>query len=264
MTDQMQEPTNSTGAGFDRRTMLAKAAAAGVVAWSVPLLMSEPAFAGNGVCTAKCAPAAFTPTLKGVDVCNSDFNSTSIGGYDASLANFIGTANKMGIISFQSPGSVTCPCGGVAASPVISGLGPGSIFDKINSSANTQAELQVQCLDTSGSFEIIVKSLAAYNISNVVPAGQGYTSGNSFAIVKSSNGTSGVGAIGNSTNKLRTPVCVAIGCPDKVGGDIVYRRCLFNLCFSYKPEGACGQAAVVLSLFTLVPNSCKVGCGTPC
>lgn len=257
MAEQLEEPTNSTEGGMDRRSLLTKAAAAGAVAWSVPLLLSEPAFAGNGVCTPKCAPASFTPTLKGVDVCDNDF--ASITGFAGSaLQTFIGNSNKMAIISVQGPGSVTCPCGGAASPAVISGLTTSSIFDKVSSQVTTQSALATACASTNTSFEIKVFPLVGYGIAPVVPGGQGFLSSNSYALAKS-----GGGAIGNSTNRLRAPVCVAVGCPDR-NGDIVYRRCQYNLCFSYTPSGSCSTLATVYSLFTLVANSCKVGCGTAC
>ncbi len=40
---------------LDRRTMLARAVAASAATWSAPILLSSPAEAANGICTAKCA-----------------------------------------------------------------------------------------------------------------------------------------------------------------------------------------------------------------
>jgi len=47
---------------IDRRKALQKAAVAGAVAWSAPLILSETAHAQPGVCTPKCRPAG-TPAL---------------------------------------------------------------------------------------------------------------------------------------------------------------------------------------------------------
>lgn len=261
MAEKLQEPTNSTGGGIDRRSLLTKAAAAGAVAWSVPLLMSEPAFAaGNGVCTAKCAPGTFTPILKGVDVCDEDY-ADIIGFAGSPLQTFFGSSNKMAILSVQAPGAVTCPCGGTSSTAIVSGLTSSSIFDKVGSQETTQAGLAVTCAptNTNSAFEVQVFPLAGYGITAVVPFGQGFTPENSYAVRKA-----GGGAIGNSTNRLRGTVCVAVGCADKVGGDIVYRRCQYTLCFSYSPDSSCSTLGPVYSLFTPVPNSCKVGCGTAC
>ena len=195
--------------------------------------------------------------LRGVDVCDSTY--ANINGFAGSpLQTFIGNSNKMAIISLQAPGSVSCSCGGASQSALPSGLTISSIFDKVASQVTSQSALAAACASNSGSFEIFVFPLVGYGIAPVVPAGQGFTAANSYALRKS-----GGGAIGNSTNKLRAPVCVAIGCPDR-DGTIVYRRCQYNLCFSYSPSNSCSTIGTVYSLFTPVANSCRVGCGSAC
>ena len=47
----------STGSTFDRRSALKKAAVAGAVAWTAPVVLSSGASAMDGTCTPKCLPA---------------------------------------------------------------------------------------------------------------------------------------------------------------------------------------------------------------
>ena len=258
MTDQTQESTNSNDGGMDRRSLLTKAAAAGAVAWSVPLLLSEPAFAGNGVCTPSCAPGSFAPILKGIDVCKTDFEALP-NFVSGGLKAFVGNSVKMAVISIQAPSSVSCPCGGVAVPAFVSGLNSSSHFWKMASDQTSQAALAAVCAPPlANNPDLDVFPLTNYNISSLIPAGvTGFTSNNSFALGKS-------GSIQNGTFKSDAQICVAVGCPDEVGGDIVYRRCKFTLCFSYTPAGNCGTSSTVYSLFTPVANSCVVGCGLTC
>jgi hypothetical protein len=90
--------------GIDRRSALKKAAIAGTVAWTAPVILSETAHAVDliGACTAKCAP---NPTFNlqpntGL-VCNSN-------------------GAKWAALVFSVPTAV-CPCGaGGGASSVVS------------------------------------------------------------------------------------------------------------------------------------------------
>lgn len=255
---ELTENSTATEGGIDRRSLLTKAAAAGAIAWTAPLIMSSPAFAGNGVCTPSCAPGAFSPILKGVDVCKADFNK--IPGFAGSpLATFAGNSNKMAIISIQAPASTTCPCGGGTPVPSqITGLSASDKFWKMGTDVQTQAALATMCAPAlPNNFDLNVFPLTGYNIDNVVPANSGFTAGNSFALNKS-------GAIQNGTFKTNAEICVAVGCPDEVGGDVVFRRCKFSLCFSYTPAGSCSTYATMYFLFTPIANSCVVGCGITC
>lgn len=256
MTDQNQQLTTDPDGRIDRRSLLTKAAAAGAVAWSVPLLMSEPAFAGNGVCTPSCAPKSFTPVLRGVDVCAADF--TKIPEYNNAndpLKAFINNSVKLNILSVQAPASVTCPCLIGTVTTILSGLTRQSVFYKVGPETN-EAGLAGECAkEIKGQPDLEVFPLNGYTIGNVVPAG--YTNLNSFAIRKP-------GSVPDGTFRSNDQLCVAAGCEDKVGGDVVSRKCKFTLCFSSSPAGACSAVKPVFAIFTPVANSCSVGCGSDC
>ena len=218
--------------------------------------MSEPAFAGNGVCTLSCAPASFTPILRGVDVCQADFPKIpQYNNANDPLKAFIDNSNKLNILSIQAPSSVTCPCSTASVVTQFSGLSRTSVFYKVGNETD-QAGLAGQCArPINGQPDLEVFPLTGYTIGDVVPAG--FTNTNSFAIRKP-------GAVPDGTFRSTEQICVAAGCPDEVGGDIVYRRCKFTLCFSSSPAGPCSAAKPVYSIFTPVANSCSVGCGTAC
>lgn len=87
---------------MNRRSALKKAAAAGAVVWTAPLLLSEPALAAGTTCTPKCKPGGFTALQGTVDgFCPSP-------------------GNKAARVSLRVAGTgATCPCltNGVAIAP---------------------------------------------------------------------------------------------------------------------------------------------------
>ena len=83
-----------TRSGFDRRSALKKAAAAGTIAWTAPTILSETAHAVQilpGGCTAKCTP---NPTI---DVTPTTFLFCTRGGA------------KWARLTFSVAG-IVCPC----------------------------------------------------------------------------------------------------------------------------------------------------------
>ena len=83
------------GEVHDRRNVLKKAATLGAIAWTAPVVLSFPASAA-AACTPKCLPVG-TPhlTASTIDVC-------------------LNHAYRVTVTLTVTPGSVTCPCGGVA------------------------------------------------------------------------------------------------------------------------------------------------------
>jgi hypothetical protein len=64
------EQTETPSGGFDRRSALKKAAVAGAVAWTAPMVLSSRASAaGDGFCTPKCDPETTPVLLAGCAYC---------------------------------------------------------------------------------------------------------------------------------------------------------------------------------------------------
>ena len=92
---------SSAPGGLDRRSLLRKAAVAGAVAWTAPMVVSSPAGAQATLCTPKCA---------------------STGG---TFVGLIGGSRSSVVINV-SASNVSCPCGSFAGICVQAGtfIGP--------------------------------------------------------------------------------------------------------------------------------------------
>jgi len=91
-----EEVENATGEGLDRRSVLKKAAIAGTVAWTAPVILSNTAFA-DVVCTPKCAHAAVTFSAVGQDACTTPIPEVPSG-------------NKIILFQLLIPSGTVCPC----------------------------------------------------------------------------------------------------------------------------------------------------------
>jgi hypothetical protein len=228
-----ETPNETSGAltdPMDRRSALKKAAAAGAIAWTAPMILSSTAHAdhdpaGNGVCTPSCAPGAFTPTFSGRD------GGTGQPGCDNDRAAFgvPGNANKFGVFKVGAPGAVSCPCSDVLSQVVIS-FPPGTVWSKSNTECAPFAE------------PIYAETYFDPNQPDL------------FAVAKT-------GAIGNGWYTPNNPICVSVGCPDEVGGDMVYRTCQFNISFYYDPNFAiCSTFGAPLDVCIGQVGNCTVSC----
>ena len=93
---------------LDRRSALKQAAAAGVIVWTVPTLLSSKVSADH-VCTLKCAPSGTaTVSLNGTGVKGGCVTGSPPGG---ELRKFTVTNVSIGVGS-----TVSCPCGGSGGS----------------------------------------------------------------------------------------------------------------------------------------------------
>jgi hypothetical protein len=63
------EQTEPSPGGIDRRSALKKAAVAGAVAWTAPMVLSSRVSAGDGFCTPKCDPDTAPTVLSGCAYC---------------------------------------------------------------------------------------------------------------------------------------------------------------------------------------------------
>ena len=120
---------NSMIGGLDRRSLLKRGAAAGVLAWTAPVVLATEAQA-NSVCTPKCLPKvpALTATVQGR--CD---NSAKLYYVTATL----------------SAGSVVCECGGSAS------LQPATLERPFGVRVSGEQTLEasgvtVTCIDSSG------------------------------------------------------------------------------------------------------------------
>ena len=101
------QTTSGSSPGIDRRSVLKKAAVAGAVAWTAPVILSNTAFAAS-VCTPKCAHANVTLTATAQDACTAPVTEVPSG-------------NKILLFSINLPSGATCPCDAAAPRVV---LGP--------------------------------------------------------------------------------------------------------------------------------------------
>ncbi len=221
-----EQSVDDNSSGMDRRALLKKAAVTGAIAWTVPMIVSSPAFAA-AVCTPKCAPKGFSPGVEGRDACDAEA---------AAIGAVIGTGNKIAIIAI-TPGNATCPCGGSTVDTVV-----GSIpteFSKNNGQL-------VGCVPFENS---------PSNLSAIPYPAPGPNNTNEFVVYKQ-------GAIGSGWYTANNPICISIACKDKSGAT-VYSRCLFNLCFNYSPSGS---ICTIFDTFTarLSAVSCSTGCTSGC
>jgi hypothetical protein len=212
---------------IDRRSALKKAAAAGAIAWTAPMVLSSTVSAvGNGTCTPKCAPGSFSPVFAARDACD---------GEEAALAPFIGTGNKIAILKVTGPSGLTCPCG-VGVPDVVIGV-PAFTEASKNNGAPTGCELYE---DSPSNLSVIKYP------------------GKDDELVAFKQG-----AIGDGWYTLNNPICVSIGCQDEIGGDYVYRKCNFNICFDYSPSKSICTLAETLETRSTAAGGCTIGCD-PC
>ena len=243
--NEMNEPKGGILSDpMDRRSALKKAAAAGAIAWTAPMILSSTAHAvnvGNGVCTPKCAIPSFTATISARDACD---------GEEAAIQASIGTANKIAILVFDIAPTVpvtVCPCD--ANAPLVEVyLPPGTLFYKNNGKIGNQVQY-----DLNPPKCVPYVSSPSNNTSINYP-------GKPKEIVVFNSG----GAMGDGWYTASGPICISVGCRDEVGGDMVYRKCNYNLCFNYTPSSSiCTIAGPPLqSVFSQV-GACTVGCD-PC
>ncbi len=93
------EPESAGRPGIDRRAALKKAAAAGAVAWTAPIVLSSTASA-QVVCTLACAPTVAT-TVTGTAT-----SQPCVAGIPP------GQQPILFVITINTGGGATCPCGG--------------------------------------------------------------------------------------------------------------------------------------------------------
>lgn len=91
--------TQSSGPRFDRRQAVKRAAVAGAVAWSAPVVLSSRAQAMDGTCTPKCLPVAGPSTAPGI-------SRDCLGNGSNRVVRIVLTG--------VNPVPVNCPCGGDA------------------------------------------------------------------------------------------------------------------------------------------------------
>ncbi len=141
------EPTPE-GRSFDRRALLRKAATAGAVGWTVPVIVSSSPVSA-GVFTAKCAPGTVTATATFATVlCQANSSTMNI------TINFAGS----------------CPCGGTGLwctqkntpTPVVTGttatLVLPNILIPISPTINIAGRVALGCTDRDGD-----RQYAVYN-----------------------------------------------------------------------------------------------------
>lgn len=93
----MGKGTRSGGPKVDRRQAVKRAAVAGAVVWSAPVVLSSRAQAMDGTCTPKCFPVAGQATLPRITgTCEPRPRRGTI------------------VLSNVNPAPVSCPCGGDA------------------------------------------------------------------------------------------------------------------------------------------------------
>lgn len=218
---------------MDRRSVLKKAATAGVIVWTAPAILSGTAHAhelpGNAVCTPACAFPDFTPQFNVRSACADEVEAVE------ALAGV--SVNKLAIIKVvPADPSRTCPCDSQDA-VVFVNVDNLTAFSKSNGTA-------VGCVAFADT-----------------PSNLGVTAytGNpdEFIIYKD-------GAIGDGWYTGNGAICVSIGCHDEIGGDMVWRSCSFRVCFDYHPAGsACTSAGDPVETRSSPTGACVVGC-VPC
>jgi hypothetical protein len=231
----MAETTNENSGmlteSIDRRSALKKAAAAGAIAWTAPMIISSTAhadhLAGNGVCTPACAPLPFTISFSGKDGGDGKFGCPD----DRTKFGVPNNSNKFGVFKVETPGTATCPCG--IGDPVIIVSFP---------AGTTWSKDEDECQPWADDYALTYLTTPPSN---------------EFAVAKD-------GAIGNGWYTPSNPICVSVGCHDEVGGDMVYQTCTFSFTFYYDPNGAsCSTYGAELLTCGVTRISCSVGC-TPC
>jgi hypothetical protein len=206
----MAETTNENSGmlteSIDRRSALKKAAAAGAIAWTAPMIISSTAHAASTVCTPKCAHPQVQLEAEAIDSCEENIP----GEVPANV-------NKIILFKLKLPAGSTCDCD-EAPPEVILGKVPVQ-WDKLSPNAATCSFTQFQ-----------------YQGVNTPSQGA-----NSFALYKVAGG----GADASGWYVPNGPLCVAIKCLD-ADGTPIYRVCTVTICFKYQPSQApCNTTYVV-------------------
>lgn len=128
MSDILEQSDAPSG-GIDRRSALKKAAVAGAVAWTAPMVLSSKVSAGDGFCTPKCDPETAPALLGGCAYC-----------YDSN--------SKIPKLTLGVAGAGDCgACGGTAtttfslSSPFLfqkDGTGPAHYIGSLTGAANNE------------------------------------------------------------------------------------------------------------------------------
>lgn len=151
---------NPHGGGFDRRALLRRAAAAGVLGWTTPVILSSET-ASAGVFTSKCAPGTITATASYV------------------LVSCLPTTSIITItISFSGP----CPCGGTklwcaqknSPAPTVSGTSSTLSFSvtiPIFSTITISGKVALGCTDRDGDTQYAVYNWTMTASDNGGPCG---------------------------------------------------------------------------------------------
>jgi hypothetical protein len=217
-----------------RRDAIRKAAVGGAIVWTAPLISSSPVSAAS--CTIACAPTLGSE-VTGLQVLIEDDCAV-----DTGLDPYTTPANKIARLSIAPVVEGACPCN-VTVSPTIEILSAPTALSKGNDPIGGACEAF-----TGPDVEAMTRN-------DLLPADQHLIDPNELVICKT-------GAIGNGWYTGNNPLCVSFGCPDEIGGDMVYRNCRYLLCFEYMPAGSCDTMRSLR--YMLTPLGCGVGCTQGC
>lgn len=184
-----------TDAGFDRRALLRRAAVAGAVSWTAPVILSS-SIASAGVFTAKCAPGTTTSSATFVqNACGNASTTITI------------------TIVFAGP----CPCGGASAwcaqknspSPTVASATSTLVFSvtiPISTTVSISGKVAHGCTDRDGD-----RQYATYDWAMTArDSGQACGVANSISAATLTNRTTVISASCPSLTALVAPATIVV------------------------------------------------------
>lgn len=188
-----------TDTGFDRRALLRRAAIAGAVSWTAPVILSS-SIASAGVFTAKCAP-----------------------GSTSASASFVRTAcsNPSTTITITIVFAGPCPCGGNGAwctqknspAPTVAAATPTLVFSvtiPISTTVTIRGKVAHGCTDRDGDTQYATYDWSMTAIDNGLAC---VTTTNTISAVTLSNRTSVLSASCPSLAALVAPASIVVPAP---------------------------------------------------